>query len=344
MRFFSLAVVTLILTLIAAPCSAQKARVELELMMARGFPPQNAHEWSRALQDVGADGIRIRTAKVGDDIGIKSVGSERLPAYKVYGFLNSNDELVLDGAKFKRSQIGGIKTYIERLRAEGIDGLLTEKLAFGLSADELVALHEDLGKSLTFDTKSKEVGDMLRQLGNRIRTPIKVDPAAARQFDEDFKVLEEMMGMSAGTALAAMVRPLGCVVVPTKSGREVSLVIKRTQDADEHWPIGWPLEKAPHLVAPKLFESVPVDISNGVVLKNALDFVEERVEIPFIYDQNFMAKHGIEMSKVEVNLQGKMSYSRVVKRLLSQTRPTMQPELRKDEQGKPFFWISSVVQ
>jgi hypothetical protein len=319
--------------------SAQQPRVELELIMERGFPPQNAHEWLRAMERVGADGLRIRAARNGDGIGIKNVGTDRSPQYKVYGMLTSDNRMMLQGATFRMSDVAGIKGYLETLREEGMDGLLGEKMAFGLTARQLVAVHEDLAKPIRIGTQSKNVEEVIRQLERQLATPLQIDRGARGGLAEGDAIKEELRGMTIGTGLAAMLRPLGLVLVPLKDGADVQLVVMDSRDADEHWPIGWPLEDAPLQAAPQLFEDLPVEIR--VSLQEALDAIQPLVKIPFIYDQNSMARHGIELANVEVEANGRMSYFRLIKRLLSQTRPSMKAEIRTDEAGKPFLWLTT---
>ena len=87
----------------SASVAAQEARVELELIMARGFPPEDAHRWMRALEDVGADSMRMRQARNGDATGVKNVGTESRPRYKVYGLLTGDGKLSLPGGTYRMS-------------------------------------------------------------------------------------------------------------------------------------------------------------------------------------------------------------------------------------------------
>lgn len=329
----------LVLCLNNQTASAQQPRVELELIMEQGFPPQNAHDWMRAMERVGADGLRIRAAQLGDGIGIKNVGSDRSPRYKVYGMLTSDNRMMLQGGVFRMSDIAGIKGYLDTLREEGLDGLLGEKMAFGLTARQLVAVHEDLGKAIRIGTQSNNVEDVIQQLERQLATPLHIDRGARGGLGEGAPIKEELRGMTIGTGLAAMLRPLGLVLVPMKDGANVQLIVMDSRDAEEHWPIGWPLEDAPLQAAPQLFEDLPVEIR--VSLEEALDAIQPLVKIPFVYDQNAMARHGIELSEVEVEANGRMSYFRLIKRLLSQTRPSMKAEIRTDEAGKAFLWITT---
>lgn len=329
------------LAAIPTDISAQTPRVDLEIVMGRGFPPQNVHDWVRALEKVGADDVRIRNARSGDGIGIKNVGTDERPRYKVYGILTPENELLLKGGKFSMRELGGIRSYLERLRGEGATGMFEKKVGFGLTARELVTLHKDLSTAIAFETKGKKFEPLLREFGGAIAADIVIDRSARRGIAEGGPGLDELRGVSAGTALAALCRPLGLVVVPQKSRQgRVQLAILDSRDADEHWPIGWPLEKPPFRVAPSLLKELPVTIRD-FTLDDALAAIQPRVEVPLLFDHNGLVRHGIELDKVDVELQGEMSYIAIIKRLVGQTRPSLMAEIRADEAGQPLVWISN---
>lgn len=336
-------VVTLCVALIlpVADGVAQQPRVELELIMGEGFQPQNAQDWLKALDKAGADNIRIRAAQIGDGIGVKNLGSEGRPNYRVYGMLTGDNRLMFEGSTFRISDIGGIKKYLDTLREGGVEGLLGEKVAFGLSARLLVKVHEDLAAGIPFSTRDQSVADLIPAFEKMLQIELELDPSAKKGLREGEPVKEELRGLSAGTALAAICRPLGLVLVPQRDGRDVKLVVTDSQEAEEHWPIGWPIEDGPINVAPKLFKTLPVTIRD-FSLREVLEAIQPRTEMPFIYDLNSFARHGVDLDETSIELEGKMSYQRAIRRALQQAKPSLKSELRQDEQGKPFLWITTV--
>jgi hypothetical protein len=130
------------------------------------------------------------------------------------------------------------------------------------------------------------------------------------------------------------------VVVPHKSGGSIRLGVVDSRKAGESWPIGWPPEKKERELVPKLYEFLPVKITNAV-LDEALARVQERLEVPFLFDQNAMARHRIDPSKIRVSLPvGRSYYRKVLDRILNQGG--LKAELRVDEAGEPFFWIATL--
>ena len=75
-------------------------------------------------------------------------------------------------------------------------------------------------------------------------------------------VLDELQGFSYGTALAVVLRPLGCVIVPEKKlGSETKLVVRDASEVEKPWPIGWEIRVSPVKVAPDYFKTLNTEIT-----------------------------------------------------------------------------------
>jgi hypothetical protein len=150
-----------------------------------------------------------------------------------------------------------------------------------------------------------------------------------------------MQGLSAGTVLAAALRPMGLVAVPRfPAGGPIEVVVMDSQKAAEHWPIGWPPEKAPLHAAPELFDRLDNVEIRSFALKEALDAIEQRLGVPFLYDRNALAAEGIDLQAIKVTLvKPRLTYFSIVQQLLSSAKRDLRVELRLDEAGKPFLWF-----
>ena len=155
-------------------------------------------------------------------------------------------------------------------------------------------------------------------------------------------ITEELQGVTGGTALAAILRPLGLVMVPRREqGGDTKLHVVDSTATEEHWPIGWPTESPLKTYEPKLFDRQNIAIQN-YQLDQALSAIQRRVAIPFLFDQNSLARAGIELSATDVTLvRENLAYMVAIQKLLSQSRPRMRAEMRLDEAGKPFLWFST---
>jgi hypothetical protein len=314
--------------------------VELELVTEQGFPLTGSRDWIDVFKNQDVQ-LRIRTATPGDRVEIVNRGTDNAPVYHVRGLLTRQNTLVVPGGRFTPRDRAQIAAWIDKLRRGGLDPSGGARpSAFGLTAEELVSLHESLAVRVPESTKGGDPKAVVRQIASRIRARVVVDPAASGAFAEGGVVYDELLGVSCGTALAAVVRPLGLVIVPTKTAGEIQLSIVDSRKATESWPIGWPPQKKERELVPKLYEFLPVEIE-GALLSEALQAVRERLNVPMLFDQNAMARHRVDPAKVRVSLPvGRSYYKKVLDRMLFQGR--LKEEVRVDEAGNPLLWVSTI--
>ena len=153
-------------------------------------------------------------------------------------------------------------------------------------------------------------------------------------------VADELSGLSSGTALAAILRPLGLVLVPRRGADgTITLAVTGFRNAEEAWPVGWPSETPAHQTVPKLMEFLKVDIQDQRLV-DVLEILSSRLETKMLLDHNSLARHRVEPSQVLVSVPaGRSFYKRILDRVLIQNM--LKSEVRVDEGGTPFFWIST---
>ena len=132
------------------------------------------------------------------------------------------------------------------------------------------------------------------------------------------------------------------MVKPTGQGaRTVGLQVTRIGKPEDAWPIGTRPKESPGELAPDLFKFINVEI-NDRPLSEALDAIEQRVKIPFLYDHNALARHEVDL-ETHVDLPARKTfYKKIIDLLLFQVM--LKSELRADESGAPFLWITSTKQ
>ena len=327
------------LLLAFAGSTAAERRVSFELVTEGGFPVGGETAWINVLKDLDQVGIRIRRGRTGDKVEVTNLGTDVSPSYHVVGILTAKSRLELPGGKFSLSDGAKIARWITKLQQEGIDGFTGNRVAFGLKPDDLVAFHDALAKPIDFDTKGVRAGDIARKLVRGLRMQVSVSAESRRAVARNEAVLDELNGLAAGTALAAILRPLGLVLSPKKPpGAKVLLLISDVREVEESWPIGWPPEVSPRKAAPDLYEYLPVEIAD-IPLSEAIAAIDGRVETPFLFDHNGMQRQRIDPTAKQVNFPRKrVQYRRVLDQVLFQGR--LKSEVRLDEAGNPFLWIS----
>ena len=322
------------------PLTAQDRLVEIEVLASPNAAADLQHRWMEVLSQVGADRVRSRSSRgnlrpsveeteLGDTVIVHLRG-------KIGGRM-----LQFPGRKFSFDDRQAIADYVQQMRDDGAAVTLAEKKAFGLTSEQLVAVYQQLGRPVD-TTLGRNAADVVREILEKTGIPWDVDSTARKTFRSKPAITEELEGVSSGTALAAILRPLGLVLVPQrKQGESTRLHIVDVRATDEHWPVGWPIEKPLSEYAPQLFERKKIAIGD-FPLDQALAAIQSRTKIPFLYDQNSLARAGIELGDVRVSyVKDKVSYMVAIQKLLSQTQPRMLAEMRMDENGKPFLWLST---
>ncbi len=325
---------------LTASAGLSAAVVELELGTQQGFPLTGARRWIETFKGLDVQ-LRIRGAKPGDQINVVRRGSDAAPVYHVTGMLTRQDTLYVPGGRFTTRDRAGIAAWVERVRRGEFDQDASARPSvFGLTGQQLVDLHQSLSARLVRATKGQEPKAVVRDIAARAGAQIQVDPGAHGAFSEGGVVEDELQGVACGTALAAVVRPLGLVVVPQEQGNRIQLLVVDSRKATESWPVGWPSEKKQRDLAPKLYEFLPVEIEDAPLIE-ALAAVRERIEVPMLFDYNAMARHRIDPGRVRVTLPvGRTYYKKAIDRMLFQAK--LKAELRVDEGEQPLLWITTV--
>ena len=314
-------------------------RVEIEVCTEEGFPITEVRAWSEMLGELGFANVRIRGAKGSDTAAIQTLGSGTSVSYRVVGILTRDGLLRLPKGSFRVNDKARIGQWLSKLKDGGEEGVTTRPAAFGLLPRQLVEVHEALAVPVGFSTKDKKPQDVARQIAGGLSLKFISDTAGQRALAADDPVLDELQGISSGTALAAVLRPLGLVMFPEKNGTELRLRIADSRTAAESWPVGWPSKNNPRETLPELFKFLNVEIAD-TSLGEALPAIGGRVKAPLVIDYNALARLDIDLATKKVSIpQTNTFYGKILDRILFQAN--LKYEIRVDEADQPLLWISS---
>ncbi len=314
--------------------------IQLDLVADPSGQPGMQQEWMEKLNDCGIDRVRITTSRVSGRPSIEELESGSIVVIKIAGTLDDR-KILLPGRTFTIGEVDGIRAWVQQLRDDGAAVALGEKMGFGLTSEQLVALHTELSTPLDASTSGQSPAAILQQIRGKLKTPIVAGPAVAELLaNDEEKFSGELQGFSAGTALAALVRPLGLVVVPDRpQGGTLQITLVPGENAAEHWPVGWPTEGPTNQIEPRLFERIDVEI-RAFRLDDALQAISGRIGVAILYDYNSLAEKELDPAQALVTLvKPKQTYYSIVTALCSKTKPRLAASLRVDENGKPFFWV-----
>jgi hypothetical protein len=324
--------IVLATSVFVAPPVFAAGQVRLEVA---GGSPMTFQEWTQSLGRAGVRNVRLRGAEPGDKPAIDVQGTERSPIYVVTGVIDAQDRIVVPGAAFGRGDAKQLAAWLDDLAKNGPPNLRPRKSAFGLTAEQLAKVHDDLAKPVGFSTKGMGRGDAVEKIGRQLSLPLRSgDPLGAEPIDED------LSDLASGTALAAILRPLGYCLLPHAGDGGLSYTVAKAELGHEVWPIGWPPEKPVAEVLPEIFEFRNVNVQN-VPVTRVLAAVGGKLQVPVLLDHNAIARHGLEPEKKLVSHPNhRTNYSVALRRMLFQAG--LKFEVRVDEAGKPFLWVTSV--
>ncbi len=314
-------------------------RTELVLVATSPDAPLVFQAWGKVLHDAGIKNVTLRSARGTEQMGIDVRGTEQSPVYVVTGVVHSRDELHLPIGRVRRGDVRRLRQWLDDLAQHGPGGKPKAQGAFGLPAATFAALRRDLATPLVFSTAGMSRREAVEQIGRGLQTRLQLAPGAAEALATD-QVAEDLNGLSSGTALAYVLRPLGYCLVPRAQSGGAVLSVTRAQPDIELWPVGWEPEQSKNEVLPGLFEFHNVNVQ-GVTAEVTIQAIARRLKVPGLVDHNALARHGIEPGKVIVSHpQSRTTYGLALRKLLFQAR--MKYEIRVDEAGQPFLWFTSI--
>ncbi len=250
------------------------------------------------------------------------------------GVLSTQNILLLPGKQVRLRDRAGLANWFDELLHDGDE--VSEKFAFGLTAEQLIGVHDALRPRLPSSTKNRNTMEVVDELAGLIELPVSFSAAARAGLHDEYPVADELAGLSSGTALAAVLRPAGLVFYPRDSGK--SLLIVASSEYEQAWPIGWPPEKKPRDVAPVFFRKLEIEVDD-TPLSDVVQSLRQRMEMPIVFDQNGMARQRIKPAEIRIVIPKQRTfYKRALDLALRQAK--LRAELRVDEDERPFIWAS----
>ena len=311
--------------------------IDVEVAMETGVPLTAPQQWARLLGEMGLGRVRLRSGRAGEQAQVTKLDGAVGTRFKVMAILNSRGELVLPNKRYRANDRKALKDYFRDLSQQESFG--EDRGRFDLTEKQFRQVHADLSRVISFSTAGRTPAELLDQLEQMFKVPL-LRAANARAILPQARPLDaELRGMSVGTALAITLRRQRLVLRPEKlTGEPLRIVIERQRPQRDCWPVGWKDQGSPRLLAPKMFEFLTIEI-NGFTLSKAIEALQPRMAVAVVYDERILADREIQPTEIQVKLPaGKTYLKKAVDRLLSQAR--LAGELRVDEQGRPFYWIT----
>lgn len=317
--------------------------LELRVMVDDRSAVGARHEWMQALAEVGADRVVAESSRVSEP-SFKEFDNGSTKLLTVVGIVRKG-KLHLPGGKFSIRQTSAIRSHLKKLRDDGAEVTVAEKVGFGLTAKQLLSVHDKLGVKVGTSTKGKNAGELATSLLKKSGYSTSIDASTRRTLTSaESKIDYELESFSKGTSLALILRQMGLAFEPNRpQGQNIKLLVRRIEGDAKQWPVGWPISGSRKKIAPKLFVKISAQVQDAEILK-LLGDIEQRIEIPFFYDRSKISANGIDLETTKVSFSKpgkKSSYDMLIDKVLNQCKPKLKSELRIDEVGKVFLWITT---
>ena len=336
-------ILSFFLCLLALP-SVYADVVQVEIIQLEGASMEYPHTWGRELIRTDAPAVQFRNQRPGDAVSITESGTEASPVWKVIGTMDAYGTILMpDGQRFRCGDAAGLATWIRELPGK----MKAKKQAanapvqgdFGLSAPLMQQMLADLKQNLNEETAGLFPVDILQKCARGLSAPFKISPAQVAALKELDPIDEELSSLSKGTIMAYVLRPAGLALVPRESNGRLYYSIETGQKNVKPWPIGTKVDKLEAEVLPDILKKIPTNM-RAVPLRDAVDSISERIDVPMLYDLNAMARYGIDLDTAKVTVSAeKITYLSLLNRVLRTHK--LKAELRMDENGEPFFWVTT---
>ena len=310
--------------------------IELEVAMEPGHSLTAPQEWTQLLGKMNLARVRLRTMRTSDQPKVTAIQVGLSTRYQVLAILSSQDELILPEQRFQAHDRRRLQTYFEQLPVETKHSA-SSRGRFDLTEKQFLDLFIELSQPVAFLTNGETGSVVLKRLEGTLSVPVVHSPQSTALLTEPLG--NELRGISTGTALAIVLRQQGLVLRPEQlRGEPLRLVVAAYDRKRDAWPVGWKLGKSIRLIAPQLFEQLTLEASD-ITFAEVLTHLKPRLKVPVILDQWIMTQRNIVPRQSQVKLARRKTYLKgALDRLASQAR--LATELRVDEQGEPFLWIT----
>ena len=320
------------------PAFAATPAIEIEVINEGVRSPTAPQEWAEILGRAGFARVSIRSRKSGDATGIENIGTSQVPRYRVTAFLR-NDKLVLPpGDRFGKRDLRQLRSWIEKFQND-ITAQASPKGPFGLSSQQLNLLREQMAVPV----RQKTAGQLPKRILTAIlrnRPPaVELATGSRRELEaRDVVLTNELEGVATGTALAALLRPVGLGLHPEVSGSRVRWTVVERGAAESVWPVGWESDQSAGRTLPILGKRVETQ-KVTLPLDAAIRQLAERMNVSLLVDERELEAEEIDLTAEVSMREGRFLYSAVLRHLLRQQGLSF--AVRLDDSAKPFLWVST---
>jgi len=322
-----------------------KTTVTVEILMGADGLGLRAQELRPLFENLGVS-LRIRQGTARDKVETRETNYGKLRDVLVVGRLDEKGRLVFAERSFATSEAAKIGEWLRELETYGALGAPEGKPLWGLTEAQFKDIHSQLAEKVENDTAELSLDEAIKQLSLPAKYPVRVSTNAEKWLEETFPAMppvrHRLKDCSKGTALALITNEYGLGYRPLRTPEgSIELVIDPLTKTTDVWPIGWQIKVRPAEAAPKLFELKSYEVPDRK-LADVFEMVTAETGIPVRVDDFTIKTQGINLDEIRVTQPRRQTPLSLL--LLRATNPHhLNSEVRLDEAGQPFVWISLLL-
>ena len=298
--------------------ATRPARISLELFTDQGFGVDAAQRWYQVFTDLGVANLRIRGGEAGDEIGIHKARQARRSDLSGDGPDHGRATCCwLPGGKFTPRDSARLKQWLKNLAEQGRRRSDRQAGTFRTDRTPVAGSprRSETARRL-FHARICRPTRPSAKIAAGLRHPIDI-ASGARDALAKRHVAENLEGLSAGTALAVILRPAGLVFVPERiAGKRLHYRGRHCGGRPRCVAAGWKSEKPDRDLLPDLFKFIHVEIDE-TPLAEAIEAIQERLEIPFLWDRYALESQASDPAQIVVKLPTKkLHYGLILSKIL----------------------------
>ena len=301
-----------------------------------------AQDWGRVFAQLGHT-VRIRQQTTGDGEGpaepvtqTETAASRRI---KCIGVLDRNGLVHFGNKTFRSSDKAGLNRWISDLKTYGIQGDPKGKPLWGLTREQFDSVFEPLATPLKIEPKGMSVQEAVASIALPKDLPIKWTAEAKERVAVADPVERDLQLYGRGAALAILLNDAGLGFLPERQpDGSMALLVTKTMK-EPLWPIGWQPKLSLAKTIPNFYKRIDVSLPK-VKLTRVFSAVSASTKVPIFVDHFAIKAKGQQFDKMMVEIKPtKMSWYAVMRKVTVKNR--MNFDIRIDELGKPFIWVST---
>lgn len=324
------------------PTPGERTLISLTIITSGRSGGLRARLWQPVLKDLGVR-VRIRTGTIADKPGVKETKLGSFRRVTMTGKLDRRGRLVFDDRAFTRKEASKLKDWVDELKTYGAQGAPNGKPLWGLSKSQFGKVYDGLSSIVKVDVHGKKLGTAQSMLKLPDSMPLRYSFDAKKYLaGENPLVRKHIKGHALGTGLALMLRDLGLGFRPVRTPKgTIELVVDPLKLRSDAWPIGWKPKASRVKTAPKLFVPELIQFEKAKLLDVYYAY-SVKTGVPVHFDYYLAAQKSIDPAKLTASYKRTRMTPSVVLKEISGVHRLIR-EIRIDEKGHPFVWITVFV-